>query len=383
MDNDRVHEESENTDRLKVKNEIRADRACIGCGFNLFGQPVTKEAHYGLAIARCPECGTVAAIQSYPTMSHWVNRFRAILAALWIVVLLGAFGISMMIIMGFSAGGVEIASDSLADVIGAKHAQWIDEQGQLALQAAQDAKNETGADQTKADDLVEGQSAGAGESGGESGVVIGAPIPIGAQINANPIVSTVTNTTNGVNTTVTTYADGTTSTVVNGVGVNNWGGYQWTQITPVWAKNHLDEAIAHVGGVWGNLDRSFMLLLLPSGVIALMMGVFWSVTMLGARRRTVVWVPMVAGIGAGAISLAIQMNIGISVWASEYAKSMAAPMVVPIIIGFQVIIALVGVVLGRKIARLVVLMTLPPRGRVSLSMLWTRDGLEMPSTRMR
>ena len=83
---------------------IRADRACIACGFNLFGQPITREAHYNLLITRCPECGQAAALQSYPTMSHWVNRFRAILSALWIALTLGILALTVLI------GGVYAAT---------------------------------------------------------------------------------------------------------------------------------------------------------------------------------------------------------------------------------------------------------------------------------
>ncbi len=36
------------------------DRLCIRCGFNLCGQPVLRERHYRMLIARCPECSTVA-----------------------------------------------------------------------------------------------------------------------------------------------------------------------------------------------------------------------------------------------------------------------------------------------------------------------------------
>lgn len=46
--------------------------------------------------------------------------------------------------------------------------------------------------------------------------------------------------------------------------------------------------------------------------------------------------------------------------------------------GAQLIFALLGVYLGRKIARFVICMSLPPRYRTSLSIFWSRDGLELP-----
>jgi hypothetical protein len=38
-----------------------------------------------------------------------------------------------------------------------------------------------------------------------------------------------------------------------------------------------------------------------------------------------------------------------------------------------------GVLLGRKLARLMVRLTLPPRMRTALAILWTRDGLPAPT----
>jgi len=347
-------------ERIEGGDLIRADRACIGCGFNLYGQPVSKEEHYDLAIVRCPECGVVGALQSYPTMSHWVNRFRAILAAAWILILLGAFVGYTMASMGLSVGAVEIASDELGDQIGAFHAQWVEDQTVLA-QEANGINN--------AADLA------------ESATDESAATP-----SSTPIVtpSTYTSTTNGITTTVITAADGTTTTSVNGVTMNNWGGgFQYSTITPVWRERHLDESLEASGGLWRSLDREFMILLMPCGIISLASGLFWSVTMLGARRRTVIWVPAIAGLIAGALAITIQTSTGNNIWANDLAGSMAAPLVVPIMVGFQVLIAILGVFIGRKVARLVVLMTLPPQGRVSLSMLWTRDGLEMPKPKMR
>ena len=98
--------------------EIRADRACVGCGFNLFGQSIVKEEHYGLGICRCPECGTVAALQSYPVMSHWVNRFRVLIAAIWIVLLLAFFAGNIGVISGLTAAACDESAKSMADIIG-------------------------------------------------------------------------------------------------------------------------------------------------------------------------------------------------------------------------------------------------------------------------
>ena len=114
-----------NSDTQMGHDQIRADRACAGCGFNLYGQSVTKEEHYGLAIARCPECGTVAALQQYPAMSHWVNRFRLILAAIYIFLLFAVFAGSTIGISGFAFAGSRLASENLAGFLMDDLNSWI------------------------------------------------------------------------------------------------------------------------------------------------------------------------------------------------------------------------------------------------------------------
>lgn len=69
-------------------SSLSGDRLCLECGYNLIGQPVLREPHYGLFIARCPECGSVAALQEYPSLGKWAGRFGTILAALSLVAML-------------------------------------------------------------------------------------------------------------------------------------------------------------------------------------------------------------------------------------------------------------------------------------------------------
>lgn len=64
-------------------NLIVGSRACHDCGYCLEGQPIVREEHYGMLIARCPECGTVAALQEYPSLSGWGRRLGALSAAGW------------------------------------------------------------------------------------------------------------------------------------------------------------------------------------------------------------------------------------------------------------------------------------------------------------
>ncbi len=125
--NDRADAAAESQSRA-TQDEVRVstivgDRVCIGCGFNLTGQPVVKESRYGLFIARCPECGAVASLQEYPTLGKWANRWAAMAAALWLLVLAaGTFAFSM-ILMGTSLATVD---EGLSDFV-----RWVHERAEL------------------------------------------------------------------------------------------------------------------------------------------------------------------------------------------------------------------------------------------------------------
>jgi len=116
--------------------QIRADRACIACGFNLHGQPVHKEPHYGLAIARCPECGTAAALQQYPTATHLVSRYRGLLGAFWIGSLLIIALLNVMHVMFMIESVAQAAGSLMTERIVFDYEAWM-EQGQGSGQAAQ------------------------------------------------------------------------------------------------------------------------------------------------------------------------------------------------------------------------------------------------------
>lgn len=70
--------------------QLSGDRACVKCSFNLAGQHIVREAHYGLLIVRCPECGTPAALQEYPVLGRWAPRLGFALIGIWIALLLAS-----------------------------------------------------------------------------------------------------------------------------------------------------------------------------------------------------------------------------------------------------------------------------------------------------
>ncbi|MBL1217835.1 MAG: hypothetical protein D8M59_10105 [Planctomycetes bacterium] len=67
---------------------VTGDRICSMCGFNLYGQPINRESHYNMLAVRCPECGTMAAIQEYPVLGKWGARWGRLIAAIWLITIL-------------------------------------------------------------------------------------------------------------------------------------------------------------------------------------------------------------------------------------------------------------------------------------------------------
>ncbi|MEN0019920.1 MAG: hypothetical protein AAF747_03445 [Planctomycetota bacterium] len=93
---------------------VVGDRLCLQCGFNLVGQLIAREEHYGLRIARCPECGTVASLQEYPLMGRWAGRLGALLAVAWFIVMFGGIALTAVWLWGSGEGaafGTTVAAD--------------------------------------------------------------------------------------------------------------------------------------------------------------------------------------------------------------------------------------------------------------------------------
>jgi hypothetical protein len=100
------------------------DRLCIRCGYNLVGQPIVREGHYNMLIVRCPECATVASVQEYPLLGRWANRWAALLAGLWLLVLVALWIGAALAIFGFSIGSAEIAAIRFNELITDRFAAW-------------------------------------------------------------------------------------------------------------------------------------------------------------------------------------------------------------------------------------------------------------------
>ncbi len=91
-------------------HELVGDRACIKCHFNLAGQQILREKHYGMLMVRCPECGTPAALQEYPLLGRWATRFAYIMAGAWLAIMVALVSLAALAIWGMS----EVMTEQLA-----------------------------------------------------------------------------------------------------------------------------------------------------------------------------------------------------------------------------------------------------------------------------
>lgn len=281
-------------------HSIRTDRPCARCGFNLFNQPIVREPHYGLLAARCPECGQLAALQEYPLLGRWADRWAKLIAGSWVAVLVAAIMCQFGPTMGFSLGAVDTAAEELSHHVGASYLAWVTE--------------------TK----------------GEQ-----APPPYSP------------------------------------------GNMAWTLIDVSWWEEHGPAALASFAGRRGPTDFRLVWFALPLFVIAGAGGVFWSTCLLGARRRVAFLVACIPSIialcfayGVSAVDLG-----GMVTYARDVARAEMRTPTLAAAAGVLLLGTAFGAWQGRRLSRLAVTIALPPRMCSALGILWTRDGLPMPSAR--
>jgi len=108
--------------RLSV---LSGDRPCIRCGFNLTGQHVLREPHYGMLVVMCPECGTPASLQEYPLLGKWAARWGAVFAAMWVLFVLALLACSAGVSFGFGVGATESSGEKFAQYIAEREFEWF------------------------------------------------------------------------------------------------------------------------------------------------------------------------------------------------------------------------------------------------------------------
>lgn len=287
----------------KHEDQIRADRACIKCGFNLFGQSVYREPHYNLAIARCPECGEVAALQTYPVMTHWANRFRALIAGVWVVALIIFFIIQLSLSGTYAYGMSSGAAQRIARTIGEQYTIWAEANGR------------------------------------------------------------------------------TVTSPFSGLSTNPY--YEWVDIPRDWADANVPDLIAQSEPWRVLLDTGLLASAIPAVIMAFIMGMFWSIVLLGASRKRAALAPILAS----CLAVVFMFSPGVMHYGPMQAQMITqtyfAKLVGPWVLLIQLPFALLGVLIGRKVARWVITLALPSRSRIPFAVFWTRDGLAPPKPTFR
>jgi hypothetical protein len=302
---------------------VTADRLCTTCGYNLAGQMVLLEPHYRLLIVRCPECGTVASVQEYPLLGRWANRWGAVLAALYFIVLLGLWPASSAAIMGLALGTAEDAAY--------RYSRYLSNLQQAAAHAAQPPQSPANA---------------------PSPAPTTPPLPPGA-INAQTITRIISGLTTGND-------------------FEDW-----------WARQDPQALFAQAGGWRGAVDWRALSIWIPAALVALVIGWFWSVALLQFRRSwTYLWGAMIMLL---AVLFALGPCAEWLLGEVTYSRSAAQQQIGPAILLASIIVCippmLVGLVVGRRLTRALVRALLPPGLRGSLALLWTAEGLDPPHGR--
>jgi len=68
---------------------IDLDRFCMGCAYNLRTLGVYRDAHTGIPVVRCPECGRIQSANDASTaLRPWLDRATSVFLAMWILAIM-------------------------------------------------------------------------------------------------------------------------------------------------------------------------------------------------------------------------------------------------------------------------------------------------------
>lgn len=335
---------------------IAGDRLCIGCGFNLTGQPIVREETYDLLIARCPECGAVAPLQEYPTLGKWAGRSAALLAGLVTLFLVGMIFIGSLSLYGAARGMSQTANTPIANAIAGAYFEDVleDVLGGGTINAPSDQAIESY--------LYQMQD----------------------ELDGNAPTQRFLGVTPNAQATPTAGRDPATITEEAVTRARSRWVNEWATVDDLWwEQQRRDTYLSEIGGLTGILWQ------VPPGVwvmlviIGFIYGMLLAITMLHRKRR---WLVV---FGIVPIALAAVFMI---VWPPQpstwfrmvgaQAFSLAEVMIWPTIRAAAIIVAYAsiaaGLLAGRTLARLLLTLLLPPRLRGALATLWTCDGLPVP-----
>lgn len=324
---------------------IATDRPCARCGFNLHGQVIEREPHYGLVIARCPECGQVAALQEYPSLGRWARRWAGLLGAFWVIVVLLATIPTAAIFGASTDGAVRSAGYDLGQHIANEQADWLNsEQGLRARRGYAQLIDNT--------DSIPGTA------------VDPDPAFPGIEYLIDP-----------------TWVE--PSQVISL--------HPWREVSGAWIRDRgIDAIIADAGGRSAFIDASTVWTWIGQFFACAGVGVFWSIALPGLRlwvRLLLVSIPASIGL---VITVASLSDVGLLVVGVDFTGGVRpydlgirgmTPLVLPISAACCIAGLIVGSVAGRPLARAIIRWALPARLTAPFAGLWTVDGKALPRPR--
>lgn len=296
---------------------IGADRPCTRCGYNLIGQSIQREPHYGLLIARCPECGTAAALQEYPLLGRWAQRLGLLLAGGWVLLVVALIPATAGTLFGVTVEAADGLSRGWGQMLNRLHVASIE------MQQAR-----------------------------------------GADAPADPIAVAIDDRTFRV-----------MPSPVIAAGQNRWEDFDaWLAVqdrTALLAAAGGSRRVIGFGGV------IHVLLAVVTGAIA---GVVWSIVLPHVRRSRLplAMLPILALEAAFLLAIHATWQEARQGWYQYAARSQIGVAALLPLFLLTSIAVLAGVVVGRSIVRGLVRVLLPPRLRGALAGLWLCDGLPAP-----
>lgn len=342
------------------------DRLCVTCGFNLTSQTVVREPHYRMLIVRCPECATIASLQEFPLLGRWAARWGALLAALWLLVMilftLGTAGA----IFGISLGVSREACGPVARLISTEYSNFTKAQQEAEAAAAEESRKAQNDAQIAAQQSAQQtiQSIIALQADGQT-------LTVDQQAALEGSILAVQQSTQAI--------------AIS--SAQQWQGYYgdgW--IDDAWWQQQ-DHAAFLASAGSRTLAPDTVRLWLVLALVAFILGLVWGVALLHghAKRRAIVCLIVLAPISLfWVIASSTQSSnwgpAGTFYYAPELARNLAgtSPFVASVLLAL--IPLFLGMTAGRPLARLLIRLLLPPRLRGPLTTLWLTDGLPPPAT---
>lgn len=319
---------------------VNEDRFCNSCGENLRNAFIEREPHYGMHLVTCPQCGTPEQVERRP-LARTGQRWAGLALAMWFIALLGLWAGTNFALMGMSLGVAEESRWMLAEYIEQAYEN--------------DHPEDSGGSYRTSVQFVQRN-------------MPGLPTPTGQP--------STTSSTAGQNPSVQVFPAGPGRQLV----VTQQDDDLRSRFSRWWLQQDPKAILGQSGGFrdtipWEDL-RPWTLL----GFVPLCFGFIWSIVLLNLpRRRLPIAFPVVI-IWSLLGLLVMLLKIPHIPANSPFAASMMLimPMLLPVLAVYFGGLLLVGLLVGRTLARGFVRLALPPASCSRFAQLWLADGKAPP-----